>query len=221
MLVAKYKFSALREGFTIDKLTVMNDAVADLFAIATSGILYALIDLTSSGWSRRRIVKKLRELVVSACLEPLPQRPSRLETRARDLVQRLDGGHREANVQDKQVIDCLLSTLEIGRAVIALRDQMNEVDDIAIKLQIAACLKRLAELYTSPSRRNQIDALNSINHAASALENSMLVTKLPQFTQHQLLTMLHFIRCALLDNDAVLPPHNPNATSREGAVYAA
>jgi uncharacterized membrane protein YccC len=208
-------------AYSANPITFMNDAVADLFAIATSGILYALIDLTSSGWSRRRIVKKLRELVVSACLEPLPQRPSRLETRARDLVQRLDGGHRAANVQDKQVIDCLLSTLEIGRAVIALRDQMNEVDDIAIKLQIAACLKRLAELYTSPSRRNQIDALNSINHAASALENSMLVTKLPQFTQHQLLTMLHFIRCALLDNDAVLPPHNPNATSREGAVYAA
>lgn len=190
--------------YSANPITFMNDAVADLLAIGTSGILYALIDLTNSSWSRKRVSKKLRELVISTCKEGLPQHPSLLETRARDLVQRMNGGHRVSNSQDKEMVDWLLSTLEIGRAVIEIREQSDEINDSDTKHQISECLDQIANLYMSPSIQNQIIAINSINLVVTSLETVEVLTKLPQCNHHQLLTMLHFIRCALLDKDSVL-----------------
>lgn len=207
-------------AYNANPITFMNDVIADFLAIATSGILYALIDLTTSQWSRVRISKKLRELVVLACIQDLPQHPSILETRARDLVQRLNGGHRVASSQDKEMVDWLLSTLEIGRAVIELRDQVTEVGDNETKIRIAECLDQIAKLYTSPSIQNQMAAIESINLAATALDNVMVFSRLPQFIHHRLLTMLHFIRCALLDKDSVLSLHNQSKELKKESAYA-
>ncbi|OIR12303.1 p-hydroxybenzoic acid efflux pump subunit AaeB [mine drainage metagenome] len=206
--------------YSANPIDFLNDALADILAITTSGILFALIDLTTSRWSRVRVSKALRELVVSACLDALPQHPSRLETKARDLIQRLSGDRHVADAQDKEVIDWLLSTLEIGRAVIELRDQMNEVNDSTIKQHFAACLERIAELYALPSTRNRIFAIAAINDATAMLDNIVITTKLPQFTHQQLLTMLHFIRCALLDDDSALSLQAPIPSNQQDIVYA-
>ena len=207
-------------AYSANPVTFMNDVVADLLAISTSGILYALIDLTTSKWSRVRISKKLRELVVSACIQNLPQHPSMLESKARDLVQRLNAGHRVASFQDKEMVDWLLSTLEIGRAIIELRDQVTEVSDNDTKLRIAECLNQIAKLYTSPSIQNQKVAIESINYAATSLENVVVSTRLPQSTLHRLLTMLHFIRCSLLEKNSVLSLHNQSDELKEELAYA-
>lgn len=212
-------------AYSANPIVFMNDALADLLAIATSGILYALIDLTTSRWSRVRVSKALRELVVSACLDALPQHPARLEARARDLIQRLSSDRHVADTQDKEVIDWLLSTLEIGRAVIELRDQMNEVKvseirDSVIQQQLVACLESIAELYASPSTSNRMLAIAEINEATTMLEDIVIIAKLTQFTHHQLLTMLHFIRCALLDEYSALSLQAPMPTNRQDIAYA-
>ena len=180
----------------------MNEAIADFIAILMSGAMYSLIDLSNSGWSRRRVARALRELVVVACREPLPLRRARLETTARDLVQRSGSAQRVANAQDKDVIDWLLSSLEIGHVVIALREQMNEIDHEGVTRALTTSLARIADLYASPSTAHRQAAILAIKAAMTVLADSG--GQVRHASRHQLRVMLHFINSVLLDEKSVL-----------------
>jgi hypothetical protein len=164
--------------------------------------MYSLIDLSNSGWSRRRVARALRELVVVACREPLPLRRARLETTTRDLVQRSGSAQRVANAQDKDVIDWLLSSLEIGHVVIALREQMNEIDHEGVTRALTISLARIADLYASPSTAHRQAAILAIKAAMTVLADSG--GQMRHASRHQLRVMLHFINSVLLDEKSVL-----------------
>lgn len=201
--------------YSANPVTFMNEAIADLIAILISGTMYRLIDLSNSGWSRRRIAKALRELVVSACRDPLPLRRARLENAARDLVQRSGSALRVADAHDREVSDWLLSTLEIGHAVIALREQMHEIDHERASKALAASLDRIADLYASPSTRHRIAAISAIDVAMVVLTAADTGSTLTHASRHQLRTMLHFIHSALLDEESVLSSAAPLLVTKE------
>ena len=190
--------------YSANPVTFMNDAIADLLAVLLSGVMYGLIDLSTSRWSRTRVADALRQLVVTACHAPLALRRVRLETAARDLVQRAGSTQRIAVAQDRAVIDWLLSTLEIGHAVIALREHLQEVADRALAKPITDSLEAIATLYASPSATHRLNAVATIEHAMTHLSGDAAKSGLAQATRRKLLTMLHFIHSALLDEDSVL-----------------
>lgn len=187
-------------AYSANPIAFMNDAIADLLAILLSGIMYGLIDLSGSRWSRLRVASALRMLVVTACREPLALRRARLEISARDLVQRSGSARRIAEEQDRIVIDWLLSTLEIGHAIIALRKQIGELDQPGTAAPLQAALEAVAALYESPSRRNREAAILAINDAAPALDMAGIAPAL----RRQMKTTTHFIRSVLLDDESVL-----------------
>lgn len=188
--------------YSANPVTFMNDAIADLVAILISGSMYGLIDLSNSSWSRRRIAKALRELVVSACRDPLPLRRARLEIAARDLAQRSGSVQRTADAHDREVSDWLLSTLEIGHAVVELREQMNQITHEGASRALANCLGCIADLYASPSTQHRMASMSAIDAAMAVLTDTGTV--LTHASRHQLRTMLHFIHSALLDEESVL-----------------
>lgn len=186
--------------YNADPVAFMNDAIADLLAVLMSGAMYRLIDFGSSGWSRRRTARGLRNLVVSACRDPLALRRIRLETSARDLVQRAGSARRPAEPQDRIVIEWLLSALEIGNAVIRLREQMQEIGDAAPCDELASALDAIARLYEAPSEPNRTAAIAEVDRARAGLAGSA-----SQNAAHgQLMTTLHFIHSALLDEESIL-----------------
>lgn len=181
----------------------MNDAIADLLAVLISGIMYGLIDLSSSRWSRQRIAKALRNLVVAACRDPIPLPRVRLETSARDLVQRAGSAQRIGRKEDRIVIEWLLSTLEIGHAVIALREYMQEVDHPYVTKTLSVGLESIARLYESPSEPLRLASIASIDNAMVDLSPANVSLDLPQASYREITTMLHFIRSSLLDEESV------------------
>lgn len=191
-------------AYSANPVTFMNEAIADLVAILISGTMYGLIDLSNSKWSRRRIARALRELVVSACRDPLPLRRARLESAGRDLLQRSGSAQRVADAQDREVSDWLLSTLEIGHAVIELRGQMNQVSHEEARRALTISLGRIADLYASPSVGHRMAAISAIDAAMVVLTNADTGSELPHLCRHQMRTMLHFINSALLDDETVL-----------------
>jgi len=189
-------------AYSANPVIFINDAIADLLAVLLSGVMYGLIDISSSKWSRMRIASALRGLVVSACRDPLTLRRSRLETAARDLVQRAGSTQRIADEQDQIVVDWLLSTLEIGHAVIAMREQLEE---IAIPPEpLLACLEAIAELHAAPSKARRMAAVAGTDNAIAYLVSDTARIGLAYSIRHQLLTMLHFMHSALRDEDSVL-----------------
>jgi uncharacterized membrane protein YccC len=191
-------------SFSANPITFMNDAIADLLAVLVSGIMYGLIDLSSSRWSRLRISKALRGLVVAACREPLALRRARLETGARDLVQRAGSAQRIGEKEDRIVVEWLLSALEIGHAVIALREHLQTINAPATTQPLSNSLEAIARLYDTPSQQHRIAAIEAVKHAMENLRIDALGEKLPQSTHRQITTMLHFIHSALLDQESVL-----------------
>lgn len=202
-------------SYSANPETFLNETIADFVAILMSGAMYGLIDLSNSGWSRRRIAKALRTLVVEVCRETLPLRRVRLENAARELVQRSGSAQRIGEAEDREVIDWLLSTLEIGHAVIALREQMNEVQADVVIQPLLVSLECIADLYAAPSTAHRMAAINAIDTAMNLLIDNTSGALLTQASRHQLLTMLHFIHSALLDEESVLASHAPLATVKE------
>lgn len=190
-------------GYSANPVVFINDAIADLLAVLVSGVMYGLIDISSSNWSRRRIANALRELVVAACRDPLAMRRLQLETAARDLVQRAGSTQRIAEAQDRIVIDWLLSTLEIGHAVIALRELLEGLDNM-VAAPLRASLDAIAELHAAPSQARRMAAVQAIDSAIASMAGDPAAPGLTEPVRRQLLTMLHFIHSALLDEESVL-----------------
>lgn len=190
--------------YSANPVIFMNDAIADLLAVLLSGALFSLIDLSNSRWSRHRTAQSLRQLVVSACRDSLPFRRARLETAARDLVQRSGSTQRIAEAEDQLVVDWLLSTLEIGHAVIALREHMLDVKDADVLIPIQKSLDAIATLYEDPDTASQADAIDRIDHAIEYLSTDAMKLILHYSVRQKLMTMLHFIHSALLDEESVL-----------------
>ncbi len=196
--------SGFNGTYSANPVVFANDAIADLLAVLLSGIMYGLIDISSSGWSRRRIITALRRLVVAACREPLALRRARLEAAARDLVQRAGSAQRLAEEQDRAVIDWLLHTLEIGHAVIALREQLAALDRPLLAEPVRQGLEAVAELHVRPSAARRTAAVAALDLALAGLDQDAARLGLAQAARHEMRTMLHFIRSALLDEASIL-----------------
>lgn len=190
--------------YSANPVIFMNDAIADLLAVLLSGMLFGLIDLSNSRWSKQRTARSLRKLVVTACREPLLLRRGRLEASARDLVQRSGSAERIASEQDQIVIDWLLSTLEIGHAVIALREYLQEANNLPLTQPIFNSLDAIASFYEEPSEQRRLAAVSAIDAAMAHLATDAVKFGLMQLSRHRLVTMLHFIHSALLDDESVL-----------------
>lgn len=195
-------------SYNANPVNFFNDAVADLFAVLVSGVMYGLIDISSSKWSRQRIATSLRGLIVTACRSPVMMRRAQLENAAFDMVQRAGSTQRVAEEQDRLVIDWLLSTLEIGRAVIILRELRPEINHSYFSELLLVSLEDIAQLYETPTEALRIEAIKDIDYAIENLSSDISADITMSETAHELryraISILHFIHSALLDEDSVL-----------------
>lgn len=196
-------------AYSASPVGFMNDTIADFMAIAMSGSMYALIDLSNSRWSHQRLAAILRGLVVSACRGALPLRRARLESAARALMQRVKGGRRAADGRDQELVDWLLSTLEIGGGVIALREEMNGLVHAEAAQCLSGCLDAIAELYESPSSARRMNAIAETDQAVALLSSPAMVYGIGQSSRRSLLTTLHYLRTSLLDEGSALSQRAP------------
>ena len=195
-------------GYNANPVTFINDAIADLLAVLVSGVMYGLIDISSSKWSRRRIATSLRELVVDACRNPELTTRAQLESSACDLVQRAGSAQRIAEEQDRLVVDWLLSTLEIGHAVIALREISPKINQTYLNELIKSSLDAIAALHENPTAALRSSALVAIDRAmdnfSSDIYGDLSMSEAEHELRRRVLTILHFIHSAILDEESVL-----------------
>ncbi len=201
-LIVFFSHVGFGPSYAANPETYINESIADVLAILTSGVMYSLIDLSNSGWMRRRTATALRSLVVDACRNPLVPHRSTLENAARDLVQRMGSAQRLADEGDREVAQWLLSTLETGHAVIALRQQMAALAGEEPLLHL--CLLRMADLYESPVGLRRAEALKALDVALEALYQPALRARLTLTQARALRTTVHFLRGVVLDEVSVL-----------------
>ena len=101
---------------------------------------------------------------------------------------------RIADPEDRIVVEWLFSTLEIGHAAIALREDAGD--------STAGVLDALASLFDSPSGARREAAIRAIEEAEQGLQAENRKEK-------KLKIHLHLLKTALLDGESVIARNNP------------
>jgi len=196
MYISFLLHTSLDRSFSGNLPDFVDACLADLIGFAVAAAFYELIDLNTGPW-RRRVVASLRQQMVEVCRGEGRLHREILESTSRDLVQRIATRGQLADETDVWIFDWLLTVLEVGRAVIDLR---NEADGHTLPLAVSLALHRLAALFSEPGGENRQQALAAVEAAILALP----ATGLPGVVNRALTLNLHFIRCALADPVSVL-----------------
>lgn len=195
MLIFFVTYTSIDSAYNFDFLTTLNSIIGGMLGVGAASVMYMVIDPTDSRWVKQRLARALRLQVVDACGKPLPGLLPVFESTTRDLLQRFTASHALDNEDDREVLAWLLSVLEIGRAVIHLRqDMVNESPMPAGEIAAADhCIATISALFDKPGKARRQAAIDAVLQAISTCMG-----------RPALLAHLHLIRASLLDEKSVL-----------------
>ncbi|WP_211453294.1 FUSC family protein [Collimonas antrihumi] len=188
-------YASIGSNYQFDMPALLNGMAGGLIGVAIALVMYQIIDPSDSSWIKRRLARALRRQVVEACSRPLPGLAARFESGTRDLLARFAVTHSLENPDDRDIMTWLLSVLEIGRAVIQLRQETLSVTDPAAHEKIEQCIRSIAHLFARPNQTRLRAALDAVLAAIA------VCGELPS-----VLANLHLMRGAMLERITVLTP---------------
>jgi uncharacterized membrane protein YccC len=197
-------YASIGSNYQFDMLALLNGMTGGLLGVAIASVMYQIIDPSDSRWIKRRLARALRRQVVEACNRPLPGLPARFESGTRDLLSRFAITHSLDEQEDRDIMTWLLSVLEIGRAVIQLRQETLSVANPQAHDKIAQCVRSIAHLFASPSQTRLRAALDAVLAAIAVCGE-----------QHAVLANLHLMRGAMLERVTVLRPAETSPNTSE------
>ncbi|HJV65993.1 MAG TPA: FUSC family protein [Geomonas sp.] len=221
-LVSRPKQAAIGHGFliffsyitsptnpmTFNATDAVNEGIATLIGIAVAGVVFATLAPVNGAWGRKRVLRQLRRQVEAACFEPVAGLRERFESGTRDLLHKQVVTAQPDDHQQRLLVGWFLSVLEIGHAVIQLRQVLHDVAAPAeLEAAVKGAVSALAGLYRRPGREHREAALQQV---ALALRLATQTALLPAADDHssvlyaRLRTSLHLIQSALLDEEGVL-----------------
>ena len=112
---------ALDPYYKIDPTHFLESGLSYIIGILFAGTAYMMINFWSCSWTQRRVAKLLATQIVTICQESSTMTRSGLETIGRDLIQQFSTHGRLNMRSSRLVFEWLLSTLEIGRALLNLK----------------------------------------------------------------------------------------------------
>lgn len=152
--------TALDPYYKMTATFFLENALANLIGIILAGAAYYLINFWSASWTHRRVAAALRNRIVMLCDAPLGDQRSVLESTGRDMIQQFSTHGRLNERSSALVLEWLLSTLEIGRAVISIRRHLGREGGVP------------------DSARRALDALRGYFATASEAEYAVLTRRL-------------------------------------------
>ncbi|MEO6921828.1 MAG: FUSC family protein [Collimonas sp.] len=195
ILLFFFSYASIGSSYQFDMLELLNGMAGGLIGVAIASVMYQIIDPSDSRWIKRRLARALRFQVVEACNRPLPGLAGRFESGTRDLLSRFAITHSLDNEDDRAIMTWLLSVLEIGRAVIQLRQETLGISDPQTHARIDDSIRSIAHLFARPNQTRLRAALDSV------LATIVVCRDMPG-----VLANLHLMRGAMLERVTVLTP---------------
>jgi len=213
--IAYFLMVGFNQALGDNPVKYFNDSIALMIALAVSGIMFNLTDYAASPWASTRVFNQLRQLVVDACRHA-DMTAAEFEMRARDLIQRSGNMHRPESADSVRLVEALCATLEIGHAVLALRDVAGGLSAQPQRL-LQHTLMLVAHHYKQPGQKNQQHALQWLDHFLAWLQGGEYAEVLTPLQVQKLTSQLHFIRLVM----ATEMPANHSTALRTEAAHAA
>ncbi|WP_025599544.1 FUSC family protein [Burkholderia sp. WSM2230] len=189
---------------------LINNGIALTASMLLAALAFAVVLPADMPWLVGRITDDLRAQVVCACKEELPGLNQRFQSSTHDLTAQLRVLLTRRSRRRRDVLRWMLATLEVGHAVIDLRNEAARADYANAlhprwTITIVHMRDDLAALFERPDRRRLDRALLSVRSATWLAQDMLQAVHADRDKRHDLqriLSCLHFIRTALLDKDA-------------------
>lgn len=190
---------------------LINNGLAIVVSMLVSAGLFAVVFPIEMPWLTGKIKRDLRRRMALACDGPLPGLNQHFQSSTHDLMSQLRNLLTKRSGQHRNALRWMLATLEIGHAIIDLRRELLAFADVkpAPALRWSASIERvrstLPPLFDQPDAARFMRALASVDAAIRAIQRTQ-----PQWyaipderrRMQRIVGCLHFIRSALLDQDA-------------------
>ncbi|MCM0084367.1 FUSC family protein [Geomonas sp. Red32] len=190
----------------LNPMGTVNEGTAALLGTAIAGLVFMTLVPATGAWHKRRMASQIRRQVVTACFAPLPGLVNRFEGSTSELLHKLDATkHLDPNGNER-LVTWVFMVKEIGRAVIHLREDADSIElPRQLSAQLQESIKSTAHLFARLSLRNRDQALDGVTNAIDALQREGgLASPREGEILRRLLTSLHLIRTALLDDETAL-----------------
>lgn len=162
---------ALDPFYKIEPTKFLESSLAALIGILFGGLAYLLVNFWSCSLTQQRVAKILRRQIVNLCDGSLGVERSSLESTGRDLVQQFSTQGRLNMRSSRLVYEWLLSTLEIGRAILSIRRSLQRLYSHYRHPKIEGSLVCLKNFFDTPSEASRDALLNSLKETLLTLRS--------------------------------------------------
>ncbi len=206
MMISFMLHLGVDRGLVARPVEYVDGALGDVVGFLAAWMSYLLINPNRSSWGRRRIVTALCRQLVAICRGAGKLQRERLESASRDLVQGLTTRGRLSDPGDRWVIDWMLVVLEVGRATIDVREQLEAQPENALPLALPRAIASLGVLFAQPSPRHRAQATVAVRRALRILAAHQRegVPPLPERMRQSMVRDFHRIHSVLRDPAALL-----------------
>ncbi|MGF6649840.1 putative membrane protein YccC [Paraburkholderia youngii] len=189
---------------------LINNGIALTASMLLAAVAFAVVFPADMRWLIDRIMGDLRAQTVSACKEALPGLNRRFQAGTHDLTSQLRVLLTRRSRRRRDALRWMLATIEVGHAVIDLRNEAARADYADIlqprwRSMIEHTCDDLARLFERPGPGSLERALVTVRSATWLAQDMLRTVHAERDRRHDLqriLSCLHFIRSALLDKDA-------------------
>ncbi|HZF69948.1 FUSC family protein [Sulfuricurvum sp.] len=196
---------ALDPYYKIEPTKFLEASLASLIGIMFGGLAYLLVNFWSCSLTQQRVAKILRRQIVNLCDGSIAVERSALESTGRDLVQQFSTQGRLNMRSSRLVYEWLLSTLEIGRAILAIRRSQLRLYSHYRHPKIESSLLCIKNFFDAPSLELRKTLLQSLSETIRMLREENIPTENIQMKRMKhLITELALIH-TVLQNDLSLP----------------
>jgi uncharacterized membrane protein YccC len=111
----------------MDYITYFETSIASLIGIVIAGVAYEVVNSWSESWTKRRVSNLLSNKIIKLSNGKSNIRRVVLESVGLDLIQHFSTQGRLNPQSNTLIFQWLLSTLEIGRAIINIKSELEEL----------------------------------------------------------------------------------------------
>ncbi|KVR00147.1 FUSC family protein [Burkholderia ubonensis] len=195
---------------------LINNGIALVVAMLACSIVFAVVFPTHMPWLTGRIAHDLRRQVTLACEGASAGLAQRFQSSTHDLMAQLRTLLVRRTRQHRDALRWMLATLEVGHAVIDLRDEVQAFSAtkppqaLRWTASIDAVLDMLPPFFDDPTPPRHARTLKSVNLAIRAAQHALVAWHAvpdERRRMQRIVGCLHFVRSALLDKDAPFNRH--------------
>ncbi|MCL2760122.1 MAG: FUSC family protein, partial [Desulfuromonadales bacterium] len=200
-------------------VATINNGMAQVAGVAFSAVMFGALIPKTSHWQKERMSKRLRSQIELVSSAPLTGLPYGFESSTRELFHTLVSTQEADKGRE---LSLMLSVLEVGKAVILLRQESVGLNYKMITGEIESSINLVARYFKKPTELNMNNALASVENTVSII-NYLLANE--TFSEsmveryRRISRELYIIRTSLLDEESVLNPESKMAGKQGEAIF--